>query len=107
MSLKDFLCPRENVKFQSTNEIIFGEKKYKVVITDMRLILYAQRGRFSKTDDIISEQIDKINGVEYFEKGFLFRRAKITVVGKSKIDIFGSAEELKLLYHMLQSFMNV
>ena len=51
MPLQDFLLPLENVKFQSKTLVDYANKKYKVVFTDKRFILYAQRGHFIKSDD--------------------------------------------------------
>jgi hypothetical protein len=68
MAIHEFLLPDENIKFQSKTEVKYAEKKYNFLITDMRIILYAKRGRFLKSDDIISERLDKLHEIKYCEK---------------------------------------
>ena len=105
MALQDFLLPLENIKFQSMTLIRYANKKYKVIITDKRLILYARRGHFLKSDDIISERLDSLSGLEYSEKGIIFREAKISLQGTTSIDIRGPVSELKPLFHTMESLI--
>jgi hypothetical protein len=105
MPLQDFLLPLENIKFQSKTLISYANKKYKVVMTDKRFILFAQRGHFLKSDDIVSERLDRLNGLEYSEKGLIFREARISIQGTTKIDIHGSISELKPLFHTMESII--
>jgi hypothetical protein len=107
LALKDFLLPLENIKFQSETLIHYASKKYKVVITDKRFILYAQRGHILKSDDIISERLDSLGGLEYSEKGIIFREAKIRLQGTTKIDIHGPISELKTLFHTMESLVKI
>ena len=76
MTLQDFLLPLENVKFHSKTFVQYADKKYKVLISDKRIILYAQRGHLLKSDDIVSERIDRLQGIEYTEKGFYLSNCK-------------------------------
>src|SRR5690348_13934437 len=103
MPLQDFLIPLENIKFQSKNLIRYAGKKYKVVTTDKRFILYAQRGHFLKSDDIISERLDRLNGLEYSEKGLMFREARISIQGTTKMNVHGPISELKPLFRTMES----
>ena len=107
MPLQDFLLPLENVKFYSNSLVRYADKKYRVVITDKRIILFAQRGYLLRSDDIVSERLDRLQGLEYSEKGLIFRIAKISVQGTTRIDIFGPTSELKPLFHNMQSLINV
>jgi hypothetical protein len=107
MPLQDFLLPSENVKFHSNTLVRYADKKYRVLITDKRIILFAQRGYLLKSDDIVSERLDRLHGLEYSEKGLIFRIAKISVQGTTRIDIFGPTSELKPLFHNMQSLINV
>src|SRR6476661_3294614 len=106
MPLQDFLLPLENVRFQSKAIVQYATKKYKVIITDKRMILYSRRGFFLKSDDLICERLDRLHGLEYSEKGLMFRTAKISIQGTTKLDIHGSIPELKALFHNLQCFIN-
>ncbi|MGD1836517.1 MAG: hypothetical protein ACPKPY_00480 [Nitrososphaeraceae archaeon] len=102
MTLNDFLLPNENIKFNSKTSVKYGDKKYNVLITDMRLILYAQRGHISKSDDIVSERLDKLKEIKYCEKGLIFRSAKISIQSNITLDILGPCSELKQLFTNLQ-----
>ena len=107
MVLDDFLLPAENIRFSSKDEIVeYGEKKYKVLVTDKRLILYARRGTLVRSDDIVSERLDSLYGLKYFERGMLFRSAAISIQGSVKLEIRGSPSNLKPLYHSLQALVN-
>ncbi|HET7285702.1 MAG TPA: hypothetical protein VFI70_13545 [Nitrososphaeraceae archaeon] len=107
MALQDFLLPQENIKFQSETLVNKKNKKYRVIITDKRFILYAQRGHFLKSDDIISERLDSLRGLEYSEKGIIFREAKICLQGTTKIDIHGPISELRPLFHTIESLVKI
>lgn len=105
MPLRDYLLTNENIKFQSHCRVRYGERLYRIVVTDLRIILFAQRGTFLKSDDVVTEPIDKLNGVEYFEKGFIFRNAKLSIQGTTKLDLFGPTADLKVLFNTLQSVL--
>jgi hypothetical protein len=107
MPLQDYLLPMENVKFYSKTSVLHGDKKYNVLVTDKRLILFAQRGYIRKSDDIVSERLDRIHGVEYSEKGLISRIAKILIQGISKVEIQGSPSEIKPLFQSLHSVVNI
>jgi hypothetical protein len=107
MPLQDYLLPLENVKFSSKSTIHYGGKRYNVLVTDKRLILFAQRGHILRSDDVVSERLDRIQGLEYAEKGMLFRIAKILIQGTSKMEVQGSPSEMKSLFQNLQSILNV
>ena len=78
-----------------------------MLITDKRLILFAQRGHILRSDDVVSERLDRLHGIEYSEKGLLFKTAKISVQGSSKMEIQGSPLELKPLFQSIQSIVNI
>ncbi|MEW6604658.1 MAG: hypothetical protein AB1351_08220 [Thermoproteota archaeon] len=106
MVLDDFLLPAENIRFSSNNEIVeYGDKKYRVLVTDQRLILYARRGTLVKSDDIVSERLDLLHGLKYLERGTILRSAAISIQGSLKIEIRGSPSHLKPLYHSLQAII--
>jgi hypothetical protein len=108
MTLQDYLLPFENIKYYSKSSTIYGGKRYNVLITDKRLILFAQRGHILRSDDIVSERLDRLQGVEYSEKNcLLFKMAKISVQGASKMEIRGSPSELKPLFQSIQSIVNI
>ena len=104
MVLDDFLLPAENIRFSSNDEIVeHSDKKYRVLVTDKRLILYARRGMLVRSDDIVSEKLDSLFGLKYFEKGIFFKSAIISIQGSVKLEIRGTPSNMKPLYHSLQA----
>jgi hypothetical protein len=104
MVLDDFLLPAENIRFSSNDSIVeYADKRYRVLVTDKRLILYAQRGILLKSDDVVSERLESLHGLKYLERGTIFRSAVVSVQGSVKLDIKGSPSHLKPLYHSLQA----
>lgn len=103
MTLADFLLPAENIQLMSDEEVALGEKKYRVVVTDMRLILYSRRGLLFRSDDIISKKLDAISGLQYREKGFLFGKAVISIIADSKLELHGRPSGMKPLFQLLQT----
>ena len=103
MTLADFLLPAENIQLMSDEPVTFGEKRYRVIVTDMRLILYSRRGLLLKSDDIISKKLGSISSLQYSEKGFLFGKATISIIADSKLDLHGRPAGMKPLYQLLQT----
>jgi hypothetical protein len=105
MALQDYLLPLENIKFHSKTSVSYGGKRYNVLITDKRLLLFAQRGYLLRSDDIVSERLDRLQALEYSEKGLLFKTAKILIQGSSKMEINGYPSELKPLFQNIQAIL--
>ena len=103
VALADFLLPSENIEFMSDDDVSFGEKKYRVIITDKRFMLYSRRGLLFRSDDMISKRLDSISELQYREKGFLFGAATISVLSDAKLDLTGSPSKMKPLFVLLQS----
>jgi hypothetical protein len=106
LALQDYLLPLENIKFNSKTSVSYGGKKYNVLVTDKRLLLFAQRGYLLRSDDIVSERLDRLQGLEYSEKGLLYKTAKILIQGSSKLEIKGSPTELKPLFQNIQAILD-
>lgn len=97
--------PGEEIKFQSTEGVRFGEKRYRVVLTDRRILLYAQRGMLLKTDDVVTQKLDELHGIKYSEQGVLEKRGTIRIEGRTALDLRGRATEIKALYQQMMMFM--
>ena len=103
--LADFLLPSENIEFVSDNEATFGDKKYKVIITDKRFLLYSRRGLFFRSDDIVSKRLDSINELQYRERGFMFGTATISIISDTRIDLGGTPSRMKPMFQLMQSII--
>lgn len=102
MPLNDFLVPNEKIKLICKQDIEYSESKYKLCITDKRILLYKKSGLLNKSEDIICEKIERLEGLEYKEKGGLFNLAKVSIKGGIKIDIKGHAKEIKQIFQLLE-----
>jgi hypothetical protein len=105
MPLADFLLPSENIEFISDDEASFGDKKYKVIITDRRFMLYSRRGLFFRSDDMVSKRLDSIRELQYKERGFLFGTATISILSDNRIDLGGPPSRMKPLFQLIQSII--
>jgi hypothetical protein len=83
----------------------YGAKKYHVILTDRRLLLYAQRGVLFKNDDVITQKLDELQGIKYSEEGIIDKRGTIGIEGKTRMELKGSAKEMKALYQQMMQFL--
>ena len=97
--------PGEQTRFHSTGGVRYGEKKYHVILTDRRILLYAQRGVLFKNDDVITQKLDELQGIKYSEQGIIDRKGTISIEGKTRMDLKGSANEMKALYQQMMQFL--
>lgn len=105
MPLEDFLLPGEDVRFQSHKNVKYGDTDYKVIVTNKRIILYAQRGLLLKKDDVVTIKLDELQGMKYKEKGLVGKTGIIEVHGKTLVYLTGPAGEMKTLYQQLLQFI--
>lgn len=106
MALKEILLPQENITFRSKTKLKCTEKKYNIIITNLRILLYSERGRLFKSPDVISERLECIYGIEYNEEGIIFRKSKIRIQGGIKFEISGPLSEVKPVFNFIQSVVN-
>ena len=104
MPLEEYLMPGEEVRFQSLTPVTYGKKRYQVILTDRRLILYARRGAIFKSDDVVSWKLDEIQGIQYKEEGLINKKGVIEIHAKTKVKFYGPAKETKVLYQQLMEF---
>lgn len=97
--------PGEQTRFHSTGGVRYGVKRYRVILTDRRLLLYAQRGMLFKNDDVVTQKLDELQGIKYSEEGIIDRKGTIRIEGKSRMNLEGSAREMKALYQQMMQFL--
>jgi hypothetical protein len=105
--LRDYLVPEEQIKFICKRDIEYANKKYYLFITNKRILLYKERGILNKSEDVICEKLERLEGLEYKEKGGLFNLAKISIKGGIKIDIKGPSKEVKNMFQVLECLINL
>jgi hypothetical protein len=97
--------PGEEVKFHSKYGVHYGAKKYQVVVTDRRILLYASRGLF-RNDDVVIQKFADLHGVRYQEEGIIEKKGIIKLQSpRAEMDLKGSATEVKALYQQMMQFM--
>jgi hypothetical protein len=106
LALKEILLPQENIMFRTKTKLRCTLKKYNIIITNLRILLYSERGLFFKSPDVISERLESIYGMEYNEEGILFKRSKIRIQGGIKLEISGPISEVKPVFNFIQSIVN-
>ena len=105
MPLEDYLTPGEQIRFQSSGGVRFGKSRYHVVITDRRILLYARRGFMAQNDEVVTQKTDDLHGIRYSEQGIIEKRGIIHIEGKTKMDLWGPATEIKTIYKQMMAFM--
>ncbi len=98
--------PGEEVRFHSSRRVRYGNKSYQVILSDRRMLLYAERGALFKNDDVVTQKLDDLQGVRYSEQGIIAKRGTIHVqTFKTEMALSGPAEEIKTLYQQMMQFM--
>jgi hypothetical protein len=98
--------PGEEIRFQSSRSVRYGNKRYQVILSDRRILLFAERGMLFKNDDVVTQKLDDLQGVKYSEQGVIGKKGIIRVQGfKTELDLTGPAEEIKTLYQQMMQFM--
>lgn len=104
MPVDDFLMPGEEIKYHSSANLEYGGKSYELVVTDKRLLLYNQRGKLFKKDDLVSQKVEEVQNIKYKEKGMLKKTGILEIQAKTKFDLSGSASAVKTIYHQILQF---
>ena len=105
MPLEDYLLPNENIMYQSEFKVKYGGNSYKLLLTDIRLVLYARRGVMFKRDSVVTEAIRNVEGIKFKSTGLVRKKAYLEVTSKSKIFLTGKPEAMKTLYQRLLPFL--
>jgi hypothetical protein len=106
LALKEILLPQENIMFRTKTKLKCTEKKYNIIITNFRVLLYSERGRLFKSPDVISERLESIYGIEYNEEGIFFKTSKIRIQGGIRFEISGPLSEVKPVFNFIQTIIN-
>lgn len=92
--------------FRTKTKLKCTEKKYNIIITNFRVLLYSERGRIFKSPDVISERLESIYGIEYNEQGIFFKTSKIRIQGGIRFEISGPLSEVKPVFNFIQTIIN-
>jgi hypothetical protein len=74
MPIENYLLSEEKILFWSDFLVIYNEARYKVYITDLRLLLYSETGLVFKKEDVITENFRQITGLQFTELGTINKK---------------------------------
>lgn len=106
MVLEDFLLPGEVITFQ-IGKVKTLNDHFDFYITDQRILLYRRRGVVFKKDRVISERIEDIRTLDYYEKGLVKKKGvlRIDTVSKKMEPIEGKVWDIKAIWQELQKYI--
>jgi len=103
MPIENYLLGDEKVLFWSDFQVIFNEVKYKVYITNLRLLLYSEKGLVFKKEDVITEQWRQITGLQFTEQGTITKRGILRFSSnKGEVELEGPANGMRGLFKAVQ-----
>lgn len=106
MPLEDYLLPGEEIRFRTSRaKVRYGGELWEVIVTNKRLLLYAQRGLVFKKDNIISAKLDEIRDIKYRERGLIKKTGVLEIHGKTLMQLEGDSSEVKPIYQQILQFI--
>ena len=104
MGLEYFLLPNEEVQYNVEN-IRYGNKLYDLYITNLRVVLYKERGMLFKKADFIAFKMKEIQNVMYKEEGIINKRG-ILILDRisNRIALTGYPDAMKAAYQNIMRF---
>ncbi|MDQ4073221.1 MAG: hypothetical protein M3162_02830 [Thermoproteota archaeon] len=60
----------------------------------------------NKSEDLICEKLERLEGLEYKEKGGLLNLAKLSINGGIKMEIKGPSKEVKDMFQILEYLLH-
>lgn len=74
MPIEDYLLTEEHILFWSDFKVEYNQEKYKVYITNLRLLLFKEDGVVFKREEVITENWPQITGLQFSDTGGISRR---------------------------------
>ena len=103
MPIEDYLLREEKVLFWSDFQVTYNEEKYKVFITNIRLLLFKEKGMVFKREEIITENWAQITGLQFTEAGAISRKGTLRFsCSKGEIRLEGPRNGMLGLFKAIQ-----
>ncbi|MCW4013443.1 MAG: hypothetical protein NWF07_10700 [Candidatus Bathyarchaeota archaeon] len=103
MPIENYLLPGEKILFWSDFLVTHGEGKYKIYITNLRLLLYNESGLLFKKEEIITETFKQITGLQFSEQGTLTKRGILKFASnKGEVLLEGPVNGMRGLFKAIQ-----
>jgi hypothetical protein len=103
MPIINYLLLGEKILFWSDFQVTYNEAKYKVYITNLRLLLYNESGLFFKKEEIITETFRHVTGLQFMEQGTINKRGFFTFSSnKGEVQLEGPVNGMRGLFKAIQ-----
>lgn len=103
MPIDNYLLPGEKILFWSDFSITYNEEKYRVYITNIRLLLYNETGLLLKKEEIITETFQQITALQFVEEGRVNKRGTLKFASnKGQVQLIGPANGMRSLFKAIQ-----
>jgi hypothetical protein len=103
MPIEDYLLREEKILFWSDFQVTYNETKYKAFITNIRLLLFNEKGIVFKREEIITENWAQITGLQYTEIGSITRKGILKFsCSKGEIQLEGPRNGMLGLFKAIQ-----
>ncbi len=104
MPIEDYLLQAEKVLNWSDFHVTYGEDKYRVFVSNLRLILFREKGVLFKQEEVITETWGQIKGLQFAETGRLVKRGKVRFSSsKGEITLDGPKNGMLTLFKAIQN----
>ncbi len=95
--------PGEKILFWSDFQVTYNEAKYKVYITNLRLLLYSESGLVFKKEEIIAENFRQITGLQFTEQGSISKKGIFKFSSnKGEVELSGPVNGMRGLFKAIQ-----
>jgi hypothetical protein len=103
MPIENYLLPGERIFFWSDFQVTYLEAKYKVYITNLRLLLYNESGLLFKKEEIITETFRHITGLQFSEQGTINKKGIFKFSSnKGEVQLEGPVNGMRGLFKAIQ-----
>ena len=103
MPIENYLLPGENILFWSDFQVTHQEAKYKIYITNLRLLLYNETGLVFKKEEIITETFRQITALQFSEQGTINKRGILKFASnKGEVQLMGPVNGMRGLFKAIQ-----
>ncbi len=103
MPIEDYLLPGEKILFWSDFHVTYNQNKYRAYITNLRLLLYVEKGIVFKKEEVITENWPQISGLQFRDIGGLSRRGILNFsCSKGEVELEGPKNGTLGLFKAIQ-----
>ena len=103
MPIENYLLPGEKILFWSDFQVTYQEAKYKVYISNLRLLLYGESGMVFKKEEIITEAFRQITGLQFTEQGTINKKGIFRFTSnKGEVQLEGPVNGMRGLFKAIQ-----